>query len=268
VTRLPVSAAVVDYLAPTGEDDLALVGGPGGWAGAAALASRRVVGSDGGAIDVGQLPVGDLDAIIVELRRRSLGDSIVSEAACVACGSRVDVAFDLASYLQHCRPRPSRVAVATSDPQWWALRSGQLEFRLPRVADVMEASGSPDPKMRILERCLCGITTPASVRSAERAMAVLGPTLLSQVSGLCPECGAPTELSFDAREFCLQELRSLASGVIEETHLLAWAYHWSERDILALASWRRRAYGELVIAGVRGELALSESRDLRGGRVA
>ena len=51
MTRLPVSAAVVDYLAPTGEDDLAFVGGPGGWAGAAALASRRVVGSDGGAID-------------------------------------------------------------------------------------------------------------------------------------------------------------------------------------------------------------------------
>jgi hypothetical protein len=265
--RLPVSGAIIEYLPPTGEDDLALLEGSGGWRAAGALATRRVVGPDGEPIDVGELPVGDLDVIVVELRRRSLGDSVVGEATCAACGSRVDVALDLASYLQHCRPRPSRRAVPTSEPGCWRLRSGQLEFRLPKVADVLEAAGSPDPRKTILERCIHGVRTAAGIRSAERTMAGLGPTLLSQVAGLCPECGASAELSFDAREFCLQELRSMASGVIEETHLLAWAYHWSERQILALAPWRRRAYAELVSAGMRGPASLA-SRDRTEGRVA
>ena len=52
--------------------------GPG-LATAIALAGRRARGEAGGPLDAGALPVGDVDAIVVELRRAVLGDQLIAE---------------------------------------------------------------------------------------------------------------------------------------------------------------------------------------------
>jgi hypothetical protein len=65
-------------------------------------------------------------------------------------------------------------------------------------------------------------------------------------------------LDVDAREICLAELRFLAGSVLEDVHLLASAYGWSERDILDLPSARRASYAEYVRAG-RGAALSAEA---------
>jgi hypothetical protein len=249
---LPISGRSVELARPGSADELVTLDEPDSLAGSAALACRLVEERDRGGtrpLDVGGLPIGDLDAIVVHLRCRALGDSIVGEATCPGCSEMVDVPLRLLAYLRHRRPRPTRAARQGNEPGWWELHRYPLQFRLPTVSDLREVAGSAGARAELLDRCVRGTTTPRSVRSAERAMAVLGPTLRSSVSGPCPECAASMELTFDAREYCYSELRTLSVAVLDEVHLLASAYHWSEADILALPPTRRKAYAELIAGG-------------------
>ena len=51
---------------------------------------------------------------------------------------------------------------------------------------------------------------------------------------------------FDARWFCLRDLRQKAAFIYQDVDLLARRYHWSEAEILALPRARRAAYVDLA----------------------
>lgn len=212
--------------------------------------------SQAGPLDARALPVGDVDALVADLRRERLGDRLVAEAACLRCAARIDIDFGLADYLAHHRPRPTRSAVPADESGWWRLRHAQTWFRLPTAGDVLAAGPGPDGRQALVGACVRGDRSAGPVRAAERAMAALAPTLRSQVEGTCPECATTVGLDVDVRELCLEELVFLAGGVLDEVHLLASAYHWTERDILDLTSRRRICYAERVRASWSAEPAL------------
>lgn len=212
--------------------------------------------SQAGPLDARALPVGDVDALVADLRRERLGDRLVAEAACVRCAARIDIDFGLADYLGHHRPRPARSAVPAGEPGWWRLRHAETWFRLPTAGDVLAAGPGPEGRKALVGACVRGDRSAGPVRAAERAMAALAPTLRSQVEGTCPECAAAVGLDVDVRELCLEELVFLAGGVLDEVHLLASAYRWTELDILGLTSRRRICYAERVRASWSAEPAM------------
>ena len=185
--------------------------------------------------------MGDVDALIAELRRAAIGDGLVAEGRCATCATPVDVDFSLEALLSHARPRTSRLA-EPAEEGWWRLRGSDTRFRIPTAADVEASSDLAD----LVARCVTG--TP-DVRRVERALSALAPTLRTTGLGECPECGAEVVVDVDARTLCLEELRFLAGGVLEDVHLLASAYGWSEDAILALPSPRRQAYAEMIRSG-------------------
>ena len=154
----------------------------------------------------------------------------------------------LGAYLEHTRPRRGQ-RLEPAEPPWLRLTRHDLELRAPTAADVLDASGADDPAGSLAQRCMRGELSAAARRAAERALAVVAPTLRSDVRGTCPECEADVLLDVDARELCLDELRFLGGAVLEDVHLIASAYHWCESEILQLPSSRRAAYAEYVRAG-------------------
>jgi hypothetical protein len=62
----------------------------------------------------------------------------------------------------------------------------------------------------------------------------------------CAACGHDWQLGFDIVAFLWNEISSLAKRYLYEVHALAWAYGWSEADILAMSPARRRFYLERV----------------------
>jgi hypothetical protein len=78
----------------------------------------------------------------------------------------------------------------------------------------------------------------------EAAMAALAPPLAGPLRGRCPHCARPIEAWFEARLYCLQELRDRARFVHDDVDTLAERYHWSERAILNLPQVRRAQYVE------------------------
>lgn len=247
--RTPIAGTPYRWREATGYDDILLLERGPGLATAVELLARRVYGENGEPLDAGALPVGDVDAIIVALRRAALDDQLIAEGMCDACDARVDIAFSLAAYLEHHRPRRARGA-EVSEPPWFRLSRYELAFRPPTAADVLgSADGDEDPARALAECCMQGELSSRARRAAEQALAVVAPTLRADVHGTCPECGADILLDVDARELCLEELRFLGGAVLEDVHLIASEYHWSEPEILELPSSRRAAYAEYVRAG-------------------
>jgi hypothetical protein len=245
VLELPISGAVVRWRTATGHDDVLLAEAGTGLVGTVAWLGPSVKDAAGGPVDVGALPVGDLDLLVVDLRRELRSDRFIAEGTCSHCRTPVDITFSLSAYVEHRRPRRPR-GVEPAEPGWWRLRGQDVSFRVPAAADVLAAAGTAHPRRVLIERCVRGRPGPRQVTAAERAMARLAPTLRSQVRGSCPECEREVLLDVDARELCLAELRFLAGSVHDEVHLIASAYGWSERDILDLPSERRRRYAGLI----------------------
>jgi hypothetical protein len=137
-------------------------------------------------------------------------------------------------------------------PGWFRLtrRGGDqmpIEFRLPTAADEQAVSGRPDGAHELARRCLRPAEVPARLRrTADTAMEALAPILSGELAGRCPECGSAVRVHFDARGYCLRELRARAAGLFSEVDVLAERYHWSEQAIMAMPSARRARYAELA----------------------
>jgi len=254
---LPISGVQATWRPATGRDDIALADSARGLRGAVDHIGNAVELTP--AVDPHDLPVGDIDLLVVWQRREHLGDTMVAEGRCANCHEPVDVRFSLAAYAAHHRPRPSRRAEPIGDG-WFALRSGTATFRLPTARDVLSVDGVVDARAALLTRCVREPVPAVTARAVESAMARLAPTLRTAVSGVCPECGAGFDLEVDARELCMTELRRDAVTVYDDVNLIATAYNWSQDDILDLPSTRRRRYAA-TIAGRTSDLQPRELAD-------
>lgn len=194
------------------------------------------------------LPVIDLDTLLLRLRQGSLGDHVRGEIICPVsgCGERVQISFGVNAFLEHVEqetvPPPSSDVVG-----WSAVPRGPdaIRFRLPTPRDLTEAVRTANPEQELARRCIHPPNaTAVQRRRAERAMEAQAPLVVRDLQGHCPACDTAVTVHFDIRRFCLRELRHLAACVYDDVDLLARSYHWSEASILALSSDRRARYAE------------------------
>jgi hypothetical protein len=237
---------------PTGLEDLLLCEAPALDAAlAVALVDRLAELPDGRPLAAAGLCVTDLDALLLGLRRAALGDLVRGDTTCPAegCGRRIDVSFRAGDYLAHCQPQSAPDAQLEAEG-WYRLCGTEVRFRLPTAADVIAAGRSADPEGELARLCVAaeGLTAETLARVQE-ALEQLAPSLSQDLAARCPECDAAVTVAFDARSFCLRELRDGAAFLFEDVALLAGRFHWSEVDILALPRVRRRRYAELARRG-------------------
>jgi hypothetical protein len=266
---LPVSGVVVSLSHPTGIEDLLLVEcGDDDDSAALALARRLAWAEDGSEIAWAGLAPTDLDVLVLRLRQALLGDRIASDLRCRSdgCGSRVDIAFSIEDYLAHHHPKPPeprgrgrmwRVLACTDEPSWFTLAPDTPEsahaaarFRLPTVADQIQAARQHDPEAALARVCIRPERIAAPLRRrVEAAMQAMAPALAGELGGRCPDCRATVAARFDPRRYCLRELRDRARYIYEDVDVLARRYHWTEDSILAMPNARRAGYVEFALAG-------------------
>jgi hypothetical protein len=276
---LPVSGVAVALRQPTGAEDLLLtehrIDDP-----ALALALAERLGRTDPALDWAELPVSDIDTLIVRLRQAIIGNRVIAEVTCAnaSCGQRVDLPIGIDAYLAHHRPhrggrRGWSAESSTDTPGWFVLRAAAagrisarktqrtrktkrtgddvaagadaVRFRLPTLADQIAVYGLPDIVVALAARCIRPGTLSGQTRArVEAAMAALAPPLAGPLQGPCPHCAIPIAAQFEARLYCLQELRDRARFIFDDIDALAERYHWSERAILTLPHLRRTSYVE------------------------
>jgi hypothetical protein len=214
------------------------------------------------------LTIGDREALLLHLRRLTLGERIACVLSCPdpACGEQMDLDLQVHDLLL---PPSAQVQ------EWYETTITDQEatysarFRLPTGVDqeaaVHLSAVTPETGAALLlQRCLACVydangtpvdPPPATVISQLPAlMAALDPQAELRLRLTCPVCDGVFSTLFDTASYFFQELFSRTGQIYREVHWLAFYYHWSEAEILAMTRQKRQHY-----LGLLSE-ALSEGR--------
>jgi hypothetical protein len=206
---------------------------------AAAAAGRSV--EDAAVIDVGSR-----DVLLAALLAPAAGVPLWTTTDCDGCGERLDVPVDVTEVARLPVYEPGEVFETS-------VGGRAVHFRLPCTADLAELPGGDVAGARrsLLERCVrwTGGELPSDVADAvELAMESAAPAGAVEVAVHCGGCGAVTEAGLDVPALLWAEVEGHALRLVQEVHVLAGAYGWSEAEVLRLSPLRRAAYLELVRA--------------------
>jgi hypothetical protein len=197
--------------------------------------------------DGAALPLGELDARLLALRRWAFGPRLDGVARCPSCGADLELSFDADEVEAPAPARNGKLSLAVEDYEVW--------FRLPTSVDVREAGRAETleaARCVLLERCVTASPVePAAlpahvVERIEDAMAEHDPQADVAFALFCSECGHEWEAAFDAGRFLWTEVDRWARRVLVDVAALASAFGWTEAQVLRLSPLRREAYLELV----------------------
>lgn len=193
--------------------------------------------------ELADLPIGTRNLALLRLRAALFGLRLEAYADCPRCGERQT--FDLDA--QGLSGLPECTAQAVS--------ADGYRFRVPTSRDIASLQGMSDAEEAaalLLRRCLLSIpdgTDDADGDLPADLLAILEPLLEAAdpaasyaLSFDCSCCGESIEQVFDVADYLWEELETYALQLAGQVHRLATAYHWSEREILALSASRRALY--------------------------
>ncbi|HEY4262867.1 MAG TPA: hypothetical protein VGM98_22095 [Schlesneria sp.] len=198
--------------------------------------------------------IGERDASLLDFRSSLFGTGIESVAACPECSEKLEVSFQVGDIRLVDAPAPKA--------QTLRIDSHSAILRPLTSADLLAVERQPSARLRrevLLSRC---VTIPdagpisesdsAELKStnwsdeAQRAIADLlaeiDPQADIRISLDCSRCNHAWSSRFDITTHLWSEVDVWAQRMLAEVHALAFAYGWSERDILAMTPWRRQLY--------------------------
>ena len=192
------------------------------------------------------LAVLDRDVLMLALRQQLFGDRVQATIDCPQCDDKIDLDFRLSDL-----PIPDR---ASDAPRYEAAIDGQtIAYRLPNGGDQEAAAvwigSDPERAERtILQRCVEQLDrlSPDQITALRDEMARRDPQLIDEFDAHCPECGGDFNVHFDIQDFLLREIATASAQLYRQVHTLAWYYHWSETEILAMSLRKRRIYLDLL----------------------
>ena len=196
---------------------------------------------------IADLPLGEITASVLRLRAASFGEQIDAHVDCEQCGARLELHLAARQLLQSMPGGPAQpIAVAGRRIRPVCLRD---------LAAVVDEPDAERAAHALLARCMLeesadAVTTNAmaSLREIEDALEAADPNADLAFDVHCAACGHRSTAQLDASELLWDGIDARARELLDEVHLLASAYGWSEREILALAPSRRAVYLSLVAA--------------------
>lgn len=200
------------------------------------------------------LPRADRDVALLGLRRLLFGERVSLVLRCPACEALADLDVQIEQLL----PRERGVEHIDVDTP-----HGPARLRPPNGADDVVVADSALPTQLsaalLWSRLVVQLGDRDSI-DAEDWLQLDAPTRLALGLALadapgqpehvvvtaCPDCGAPYGVRLDPATLLLREVGPRGSRILAEVHTLAFHYHWSEGEILALPRSRRWAYLDLL----------------------
>jgi len=201
------------------------------------------------------LPLGARNRLILRLRSHLLGPTIAAGDVCPRCRETVEFALT-------CAALDGVGDIVTGDVVV-RLDDYVVTCRPPTTTDLLDAAGA-DTWEAARQRLLAATVLDARQGDAVVEAAALPPDVVEEVGCrlaaadplaevsltlACESCGGTWDTVLDISDFVWHELRDWARRVLWEVHVLAGAYGWGEREILAVPPARRQVYLGLVLDG-------------------
>lgn len=199
-------------------------------------------------LDVMSFPIGFRDRHVARLRADHFGNRVLSSAECPQC--RAPVEFEV--HLDQCfKLTESRYQPVATD----ALTGSGFGLRPLTTEDIISQFVSTTAPENLVRRCLIDPSkatvalTAAEIDRLALSLEELDPESRIEFALSCPECQHSWSSLFDIVSVFWFELNTWARRVMQEVHVLASRYGWSEAEILQLTAWRRAVY--LGLTGAR-----------------
>ena len=181
---------------------------------------------------------------LLAVRIATISTHTMVSVICPMCDTGMELEIDLSAFLTSTPP--PLATVRTSDGR-------EVVVRLPRGVDQARwIDGAVDHPADIAASLVTGIdgVSPSPdfrvpthwIDDIDDALRERDPLTALAASASCPECGTMTAHDIDLEALLLSELAAEQRRHLDDVYRLASAFHWTERDILALPSWRRRRY--------------------------
>jgi hypothetical protein len=197
--------------------------------------------------ELGGLTLGQRDRLLFGLLGADESSRIEGVIDCPACGEPVELSISCA-HLMDVEP--------PAEPEPFELGGWRIRWRLPTGDDLVAACGldaAADPAAFLFARCVLdvqgptGAATVLDIPDTVRAGLVAcidawDPLSDIRLEAECPGCGAPESVDLDIATVVWTEIETRAQMLLREIHILARTYGWTESDVLALSTRRRRAY--------------------------
>ena len=200
-----------------------------------------------------ELSVGERDRRLLALRELLFGPRMTGLISCVRCREALEI--ELAT-TELCAATPSQTPNLTLRGEDYG-----LQLRLPDSRDLLAcaAVAAEDAAPLLLRACVVSASLRGEniaaedlpqhlVAEAARCLTEADPLADPRLILTCAGCGHCWQPLFDIVPFLWAELEAWAGRALREVHVLASAYGWTERDILALAPARRGQYLRMLDA--------------------
>jgi hypothetical protein len=217
------------------------------------------------------LLVADRQYLLLKLREITFGDGVQLTVSCPwpHCGEPVDLAFSTRDIsIKESGDKGPVYSMELSEKAAYESDNGKhyrkVTFRLPSGGDQESVSPLLDENeagalTALLERCIRGIgpmknpskemirkLSPLARMEIEKQMAAVAPCVDLDIESDCPECRRRFTVPFDLHDFFFGELRTSLDLLYREVHYLAYHYHWSEQEIMAMTRDKRHKYIEVL----------------------
>lgn len=189
-----------------------------------------------------RLDLGLRDWHLLRLRHAWFGPLMSAHGMCPHCGGEIEVELDARS-LQDAEP-PAQAPLHVD--------AEGRRYRLPNSRDLIAVVGMVDVDAAadalFAACCLDGAEASVPARTGvEEGLSALACERGIVLDLCCEACGESWNWRFDPAAFVWEEIDDRAHALLDEVHLLAAAYGWTEPDVLALGPARRSAYLERVL---------------------
>jgi hypothetical protein len=221
------------------------------------------------------LLVADRQHLLLRLRQETFGAIVRANLICPwrDCGERMSMEFTIDDLPVEESPDPAPLYTMTLSTQATANsgnRDREITFRLPNGGDQEElshelADNEAHALNRLLARCIQRVgsaaqpdeeyvsaLSPLARAEIEQRMVQVAPKVEQTMEVSCVACGRLIMAPLDIHGFFFGDLRADASLLYQEVHYLAFHYHWSEREIMAMTREKRRTYIEVLADAIEG----------------
>lgn len=204
------------------------------------------------------LSIARRDEHLFNIREQLFGPILKAFTQCPECSEKLDFTMSTADIraLNKNENDPGE----KEKPLEIAAEGMTMSFRLPDSRDLAAAAGCDDvhtARSLIVQRCVQKAISngkpvntlqlpPEAVTALTHQMAQYQQEAEVILDLQCPACSHKWQIVFDIASFVWTEISAKARRLLGEIHTLAFAYKWSEADILSLSPLRRQFYLEAV----------------------
>jgi hypothetical protein len=207
------------------------------------------------------LPLGERNALLLELRAATLGRRMDGFVNCPECGAHLEIVLNAGELATGIRalhpPSPSEIAgytmraANTLDLLATSAAEDQEQARAILLARTMNV---PKAVLDQLDELDAGVGSRQWLQSQPAPVVDLSLDRFQQMNESaeirvqfhCAVCRNHASVDVDIARFFLGEIASAARRLMADIHALARAYGWSERSIAGMSASRRAAYLEML----------------------